>query len=52
MNADGSRNVDVRANVGANVPILSTIAWVALGVGALLLLAAGGLVFLGARKRA
>jgi hypothetical protein len=52
MNADGSRNVDVRASVGANVPILSTIAWVALGVGALLLLAAGGLVVLGVRKPA
>ena len=52
MNADGSRKVDVHASVGANVPILSTIAWVALGVGALLLLAAGGLVFLGARRRA
>jgi len=52
MNADASRNVDVRASVGANVPILSTIAWVALGVGALLLLVAGGLVVLGVRKRA
>jgi hypothetical protein len=52
MNADASRDVDVRASAGANVPILSTVGWVALGVGALLILAGGGLVLLGVRKRA
>jgi hypothetical protein len=50
MNADGSRAVDARVSAGANVPILSTVGWVGLGIGALLLLAAGGLVAVGVRS--
>jgi hypothetical protein len=50
MNADGSRGVDARVSAGANVPILGTIAWVALGVGLVLLIAAGGLVAVGVRS--
>jgi hypothetical protein len=38
MNADGSRGVDVRADIGAKVPALE---WISLG------LLAGGLVLLG-----
>ena len=50
MNADGSRGVDARVSAGANVPILSTIAWGALGAGLVLLIAAGGLVAVGVRS--
>jgi hypothetical protein len=50
MNADGSRGVDARISAGANVPILSTVGWGALGAGLVLLLAAAGLVALGVRS--
>jgi hypothetical protein len=50
MNADGSRGVDAGVSAGANVPVLSTIGWGALGGGLLLLIVAGGLVVLGVRK--
>jgi hypothetical protein len=50
MNADGSRGVDTRVSAGANVPILGTVGWVALGGGLVLLLAAGGLVAVGVRS--
>ena len=50
MNADGSRGVDAGVSAGADVPILSTIGWSALGVGALLAATAGGLLFLGIRR--
>jgi hypothetical protein len=50
MNADGSRGVGARVSAGANVPILSTVGWVGLGIGAVLLLVAGGLVAVGVRS--
>jgi hypothetical protein len=50
MNADGSRGVDARVSAGANVPILSTVGWGALGAGLVLLLAAAGLVAVGVRS--
>jgi hypothetical protein len=50
MNADGSRGVDTGVSVGADVPILSTLGWSALGIGTLLAATAGGLLFLGIRR--
>jgi hypothetical protein len=50
MNADGSRGVDAGVSAGADVPILSTVGWGVLGIGALLGAAAGGLLFLGIRR--
>jgi hypothetical protein len=50
MNADGSRGVDAHISAGANVPILSTVGWGALGAGLVLLLAAAGLVAVGVRS--
>jgi hypothetical protein len=50
MNADGSRGVDAGVSAGADVPILPAIGWGGLGVGLVLLLAAGGLVYVGARR--
>ena len=50
MNADGSRGVDAGVSAGANVPILSAVGWGALGGGLLLLVAAGGIVFLALRS--
>jgi hypothetical protein len=44
MNADGSALVDTRISAGASVPIISTLAWVALLGGAVIILA--GLVLL------
>jgi hypothetical protein len=49
MNADGSRGVDAGVSAGADVPILPAVAWGALGVGLVLLIAAGGLVAVGVR---
>jgi len=49
MNADGSRGVDAGVSAGADVPILPAVAWGALGVGLVLLIAAGGLVAAGVR---
>lgn len=49
MNADGSKGVDAGVSAGANVPILSSLAWGSIGGGLILLAAAGGLVFLGRR---
>jgi hypothetical protein len=49
MNADGSRGVDAGVSAGVDVPLLATIGWASLGGGALLLVAAGGLFFAGAR---
>jgi hypothetical protein len=50
MNADGSRAVDAGVSAGADVPILTTLGWSALGIGALLAATAGGLLFLGIRR--
>jgi hypothetical protein len=49
MNADGSAGVDAGVRAGANVPILATIGWGAIGGGLILLAAAGGLVFVAVR---
>jgi hypothetical protein len=49
MNADGSRGVDAEVEAGAKVPFLSEIGWTAMGTGAVLLIAAAGLLVLGIR---
>jgi hypothetical protein len=49
MNADGSRGVNAEVKAGAKVPFLSEIGWTAIGSGAVLLLAAAGLLVLGIR---
>jgi hypothetical protein len=49
MNADGSRGVDARVSAGAKVPFLAAVGWGAIGGGALLLVAAGGLLYAGVR---
>jgi hypothetical protein len=49
MNADGSRGVDAGVSAGANVPVLDELAWGTLGGGLLLLVAGGGLMYLGLR---
>jgi hypothetical protein len=49
MNADGSRGVNAEVEAGAKVPFLSEIGWTAIGTGAILLVAAAGLLVLGIR---
>jgi len=49
MNADGSRGVNAEVEAGAKVPFLSEIGWTAAGTGAVLLIAAAGLLVLGIR---
>jgi hypothetical protein len=49
MNADGSRGVDAEVEAGAKVPFLSAIGWTGIGAGAVLLIAAAGLLTLGIR---
>jgi hypothetical protein len=49
MAADGSRGVDADLSIGATVPDLGWISGGLLGVGALLLLAGGTLIYVGAR---
>jgi hypothetical protein len=49
MNADGSRGVDAEVTAGAKVPFLTEIGWSAIGTGAVLLIAAAGLLLLGIR---
>jgi hypothetical protein len=49
MNADGSRNVDTTVSAGAKLPFLSALGWGSLGGGMLLMLAAGGMLYLGVR---
>jgi hypothetical protein len=49
MNADGSRGVDAEVEAGAKVPYLSAIGWTGIGTGAVLLIAAAGLLVLGIR---
>jgi hypothetical protein len=49
MNADGSRGIDADVRAGASVPFLDELAWVGLGIGALLLLGSGALIYTGAR---
>jgi hypothetical protein len=50
MNADGSPGVDAGVRAGADVPFLNTVAWIALGTGAALLLVAVALLYAGARS--
>ena len=49
MNADGSRGVNAEVEAAAKVPFLSEIGWTAMGTGAILLVAAAGLLVLGIR---
>jgi hypothetical protein len=49
MNADGSRGVDTGISAGVRLPFLSAIGWSTIGGGAVLLLTAGGLFYLGLR---
>jgi hypothetical protein len=50
MNADGSANVDARVSAGANAPWLAAAGWATLGGGTLLMLVAGGLIYVGVRR--
>jgi hypothetical protein len=49
MNADGSPGVDAEVSAGAKIPFLSELGWSAVGSGAVLLIAAAGLLVLGIR---
>jgi hypothetical protein len=49
MNADGSRGVAASVSAGAKLPFLVPLAWSSIGGGLALLLAAGGLLYLGVR---
>lgn len=49
MNADASPGVHADVSAGAKVPFLDDVAWAALGMGLVLMLAAGGLLYLGVR---
>jgi hypothetical protein len=49
MNADGSPGVNTDVRAGANVPFLDELAWVGLGIGTVLLLGSGALIYVGAR---
>jgi hypothetical protein len=49
MNADGSPGVDADVSAGAKLPFLSELGWTATGTGAVLLIAAAGLLVLGIR---
>lgn len=51
MNADGSKGVDIAANVGAEAPVLGAVAWMLVGSGVVLLFI--GIAFIaGAIRRA
>jgi hypothetical protein len=50
MNADGSPGVDAGVRAGAELPFLPALAWSFLGGGIVLLVAAGGLFYLGAGR--
>jgi hypothetical protein len=49
MNADGSPGVDTDVRAGARLSFLAPLGWSALGGGLLLLVAAGGMFYLGVR---
>jgi hypothetical protein len=51
MNEDGSKGVDAGVSAGADAPIIGTLSWAAFGGGAVLAVAAGGLLFAGIRRR-
>jgi hypothetical protein len=50
MNADGSANVDAGVSAGANAPWLAAVGWSTLGGGLLLMVVAGGLIYVGVRR--
>jgi len=52
MNSDGSPRVDAEISAGARIAFLDEAGWISLGTGALLLLLAGGLLYVGVRPRA
>lgn len=52
MNADGSPGVTAGVRAGADVPFLAPAGWIAIGGGAFVLLLAGGVLYLGARRPA
>jgi hypothetical protein len=49
MNADGSRGVDTTVTAGAKLSFLQPLGWASIGGGLVLMLAAGGLLYLGLR---
>jgi len=49
MNADGSSGVDADVRAGADVPWLAEVAWGAIGIGAVLLVISGALLYTGTR---
>jgi hypothetical protein len=49
MNADGSPGVHTEVSAGARLSFLATLGWTSLGGGLVLLMAAGGLLYLGVR---
>ena len=49
MNADGSPGVDAGVKAGANVPFLNEVAWIAIGIGTVLLIGSVALVYAGVR---
>jgi hypothetical protein len=49
MNADGSPGVDAGVSAGANVPFLNEVAWIAIGIGTVLLVGSVALVYAGVR---
>jgi hypothetical protein len=51
MNADGTTGVDASVSAGARLPFLAAVGWGSVGGGALLLMVAGGLMFVGLRQR-
>jgi hypothetical protein len=50
MNADGSKNVDAGVSAGSDAPWLSAVGWGIIGGGALLMVVAGTLVYVGVRR--
>lgn len=51
MNADASTGVDADLAVGIKMPVLTTIAWIALAIGVVSLLGGGYLTYRGLRRR-
>jgi hypothetical protein len=49
MNADGSAGVDAAVSAGAEMPWLDEAGWASIGAGLLILVVAGGLIYVGVR---
>ena len=49
MNADGSAGVDAGVSAGAELPWLDEAGWASIGAGLLILVVAGGLIYVGVR---